>query len=64
MTTACASISAPESALVVLRSKPRALAIAQGDLLLFCDADDVVDKHWVQSMASALADLDVVGGAR
>ena len=31
--------------------------------LLFCDADDVVDQHWVESMESALADVDVVGGA-
>jgi cellulose synthase/poly-beta-1,6-N-acetylglucosamine synthase-like glycosyltransferase len=44
-------------------ARNRGVALAQGDLLLFCDADDVVDKHWVQSMAAALASLDVVGGS-
>ena len=55
-------VSAPE-----VRSsyfaRNQGVALAQADLLLFCDADDVVDQHWVQSMASALDHLDVVGGA-
>jgi len=55
-------VSAPE-----VRSsffaRNRGVAHAQADVFLFCDADDVVDQHWVRSMASALADLDVVGGA-
>ncbi len=44
-------------------ARNRGVALAEADVLLFCDADDVVDVHWVQSMASALAELDVVGGA-
>jgi len=36
---------------------------ARGALLLFCDADDVVDRSWIASMRSALASHDVVGGA-
>src|SRR6185295_14385306 len=55
-------ISAPE-----VRSsyfaRNQGVAAAKGDLVLFCDADDVVDKHWIQSMVTALADLDVVGGS-
>jgi glycosyltransferase involved in cell wall biosynthesis len=35
---------------------------AAGDLLLFCDADDVVDPSWAAAMVTALADADVVGG--
>ena len=44
-------------------ARSQGVAVAQSDLLLFCDADDVVDEHWVRSMTSALAHLDVVGGA-
>ena len=39
------------------------VANARGEVLLFCDADDVVAVGWVQSMTSALADLDLVAGA-
>lgn len=35
---------------------------ATGPLILYCDADDVVDEHWVGEMASALATADLVGG--
>ncbi len=55
-------VSAPE-----VRSsyfaRNRGAALAQADLLLFCDADDVADERWVQSMATALKDMDVVGGS-
>jgi glycosyltransferase involved in cell wall biosynthesis len=34
---------------------------ATGDLVLFCDADDVVDSAWVRAMAGA-SDCDLVGG--
>jgi GT2 family glycosyltransferase len=37
-------------------------AAATGDLLLFCDADDVVRPGWVRAMASALVAADLVGG--
>lgn len=35
---------------------------ARGTLLLFCDADDVVDADWADRMVSALADSALVGG--
>jgi GT2 family glycosyltransferase len=35
---------------------------AGGDLLLFCDADDVVADGWVAEMVAAAAHHDVVGG--
>jgi glycosyltransferase involved in cell wall biosynthesis len=35
---------------------------ATGDAVLFCDADDECDPHWVASMARALADHPIVGG--
>ena len=34
---------------------------ATGDLVLFCDADDVVDRGWVRAMAGA-SGCDMVGG--
>ena len=33
-----------------------------GSLLLFCDADDVVEPFWLRSMAQALENADLVGG--
>jgi GT2 family glycosyltransferase len=36
---------------------------ARGDLLAFCDADDLVQPGWLEAMAGALADADVVAGA-
>ncbi len=36
---------------------------ARGDLLAFCDADDVVQPGWLQACVGALADSDVVAGA-
>jgi glycosyltransferase involved in cell wall biosynthesis len=35
---------------------------ASAPLLLFCDADDEVDVHWVTAMAEGLATSDAVGG--
>ncbi|MEM7339172.1 MAG: glycosyltransferase [Actinomycetota bacterium] len=35
---------------------------ASGELLLFCDGDDIVDAEWVAAMAEALAGVDAVGG--
>src|SRR5262249_18407430 len=35
---------------------------ATAPLLLFCDADDVVDQGWVDAMVGRLADCDAVGG--
>lgn len=36
---------------------------ANSDLLLFCDADDVVAPGWVRAMTAALERFDLVGGA-
>lgn len=33
---------------------------AKGKLLLFCDADDVVEENWIEIMSEALDDHDVV----
>jgi glycosyltransferase involved in cell wall biosynthesis len=35
---------------------------AQGDLLAFCDADDVVQPGWLQAHVAALAGADLSGG--
>jgi hypothetical protein len=39
-------------------------AQARGDLLLFCDADDVVDDGWMEALVRAAADYDFVGGVQ
>ncbi|MFN2544483.1 MAG: glycosyltransferase family 2 protein [Actinomycetota bacterium] len=36
---------------------------ASGDLLLYCDADDVVSSPWVSEMVTALGSCDLVGGS-
>jgi glycosyltransferase involved in cell wall biosynthesis len=36
---------------------------AHGDLLVFCDGDDVVAKGWLAAMAAAAGEADLVGGA-
>jgi glycosyltransferase involved in cell wall biosynthesis len=38
-------------------------AAGGGDLLMFCDADDVVQHGWLQAMVRAAGDADVVAGA-
>ena len=37
-------------------------ARASGDVVLVCDADDVVDERWVGAMVAALSEFDLVGG--
>jgi glycosyltransferase involved in cell wall biosynthesis len=37
---------------------------AHGELLLFCDADDVVDEHWIAAMVAASLHHDLVGGVQ
>lgn len=37
-------------------------AAARGDLLLFCDADDVAAPGWLRAMAEAARASDIVGG--
>ena len=38
------------------------LDAAQGDLLAFCDCDDVVDRGWLEALVAGAADADFVGG--
>jgi glycosyltransferase involved in cell wall biosynthesis len=37
-------------------------AAARGDLLAFCDADDVVSVGWLRALVEAAAEADMVGG--
>ena len=37
-------------------------AAARGDLLVFCDADDVATPGWLAAMVAALGSYDLVGG--
>jgi glycosyltransferase involved in cell wall biosynthesis len=37
-------------------------ATAHGDFLAFCDADDVASAGWLEALASAAGDSDVIGG--
>jgi len=46
----------------VSRARNVGIDHARGALLLFCDADDVVDARWVDEMVRALAHADLVGG--
>jgi len=36
---------------------------AHGEVIAYCDADDVVDKRWLRGLAAALASCDIAGGA-
>lgn len=38
------------------------LAVARGDLVLFCDADDVVQPGWATALVAGLEHHDLVGG--
>ena len=35
----------------------------RGNVVLTCDADDIVSGHWITAMVEALAEYDIVGGA-
>jgi glycosyltransferase involved in cell wall biosynthesis len=37
---------------------------ARGELLAFCDADDVVDHKWLASLVNAASEHDLVGGTQ
>ncbi len=44
-------------------ARNQGLSIATGDVVLICDADDVVGPDWVRAMAASLEAFDIVGGA-
>jgi glycosyltransferase involved in cell wall biosynthesis len=44
-------------------ARNRGAEAAQGDLLAFADADDEAVPEWLESLATAAADADIVGGA-
>jgi|CXWK01.1.fsa_nt_gi glycosyltransferase involved in cell wall biosynthesis len=46
----------------VNRARNAGVAAASGELILLCDADDVVGPGWVQELASVLKVADLVGG--
>ena len=54
-------VAAPDRA-GVSYARNTGAAAAQGDLLLFCDADDVVGPGWVAALIEALATSEVAGG--
>lgn len=45
------------------RARNAGASRAGGELVLVCDADDVVADDWVAEMVSALQDFDLVGGS-
>jgi len=45
------------------RARNAAAAEARGDLLAFCDGDDVVAPDWLEQLVEAASSADLVGGA-
>lgn len=43
-------------------ARNRGASSARGELILFCDNDDVVSPDWLEAMVDALAEYDLVGG--
>jgi glycosyltransferase involved in cell wall biosynthesis len=43
-------------------ARGRGVSAARGDLLAFCDSDDVVSPGWLGAMVSASADADLIAG--
>lgn len=55
-------VSAAGEGIGVNRARNSGRAHSRGDLLLFCDADDMVAPTWVSSMTRALRNAPAVGG--
>ncbi len=47
----------------VSHARNAGVAAATGEVILICDADDIVGKSWRSAMLDYLADADMVGGA-
>jgi GT2 family glycosyltransferase len=56
-------IDGPRQALGPGPAKNLGARHAQGDILVFCDADDVVREGWLAAMAGAMSKADAAGGA-
>ena len=61
-TVAVRVLSCPER-VGVSAARNAGAAASAADLVLICDADDIVSPCWVQQMIAALEHFDVVGGA-
>jgi len=54
----------PDQRIGISIARNRGLREATNDLVLYCDADDRVGPGWVEAMARALQQYDIVAGAR
>ena len=43
-------------------ARNEAASVAKGDLLVFCDADDVVEETWLSNLVETARQFDLVGG--
>ena len=60
--TKCSDLVDASNAIGPGGTRNAGVAAAQGDLLAFCDADDVVHPGWLAAHVSALAEADVSAG--
>lgn len=44
-------------------ARNRACDVARGDLIAFCDGDDIVTENWLEALVDASRRADLVGGA-